>query len=76
MPRGKQIHYRIEHHTNGQVEVVGHGYADLVYAQTFALARHRARLLSEHATGYLCLIEEETDRELDRRNLFPDPDGL
>jgi hypothetical protein len=68
--------YRIEHHSNGQVETIRLGYNNLGYCLTFALPRHQARLLSAHATGYLCLIEEETGKELARLPLFPDPDGL
>jgi hypothetical protein len=74
--RSPKARYRIEHHSNGHVETIRLGYNNLGYCLTFALPRHQARLLSQHATGHLCLVEEESGKEISRVYLFPDPDGV
>ena len=60
--------YRIEHHTNGTVTVLG--YSD-DWAMT-ALAPYAIDLLTQHEAGLLLLIEQASGRVVDRRSLWPE----
>ncbi len=60
--------YRVEHHANGTVAVLG--YSD-EWAMT-ALAPYAIDLLAQHETGHLVLIEQGSDRVVDRRSLWPE----
>ena len=60
--------YRVEHHTNGAVAVLG---VTDDWAIT-ALAPYAIDLLAQHATGQLVLIEQATGRVVDRRSLRPE----
>lgn len=63
-----QARYRVEHHTNGTVEVLGETDD---WAMT-ALAPYAIDLLAQHETGQLLLIEQATGRVVDRRSLWPE----
>ena len=60
--------YRVEHHHDGTVEVLG---VTDDWALT-ALAPYAIDLLAQHATGQLVLIEQATGRVVDRRHLRPE----
>ncbi len=60
--------YRVEHHTNGSVTVLG---VTDDWAMT-ALAPYAIDLLTQHETGQLVLIEQVSDRVVDRRSLWPE----
>ncbi len=62
--------YRIEHHTGGQVIVLS--FTSAWDAVSTALAEYAPRLLAEHATGELCLIEQATGRVVAHRDLWPE----
>ncbi len=64
----EQARYRVEHHANGEEEVLG-GTDD--WAMT-ALAPYAIEHLAQHATGQLLLIEQATGRVVDRRSLWPE----
>ncbi len=61
--------YRVEHHTNGTVVVLG--FTD-DWAMT-ALAPYAVDLLATRTTGQLLLIDQASGRVADRRSLWPDP---
>ena len=63
-----QPRYRVEHHTNGTVVVLG--YSD-DWAMT-ALAPYAIELLARHETGQLVLVEQASGRVVDRRGLWPE----
>ncbi len=64
----EQARYRVEHHANGTVAVLG--YTD-DWAMT-ALAPYAIDLLAQHETGQLVLIEQASGRVVDRRSLWPE----
>ncbi len=63
-----QARYRVEHHINGTVEVLG---VTDEWAMT-ALAPYAMELLATHETGELVLIDQATGRVVDRRSLWPE----
>jgi hypothetical protein len=64
----EQARYRVEHHANGTVAVLG---VTDDWALT-ALAPYAVELLAQHETGQLVLIEQATGRAVDRRRLWPE----
>ena len=60
--------YRIEHRIGNRVEVLG--YAD-GWSSTM-LAPFAVRLLADHATGELLLVEQATGTVVARRYLWPE----
>ena len=63
-----QPRYRVEHHTNGTVSVLG---VTDDWAMT-ALAPYAIDLLAQQKTGHLVLIEQASGRIVDRRSLWPE----
>ncbi len=63
-----QARYRVKHHANGTVAVLG---VTDDWAMT-ALAPYAIELLAQHATGQLVLIEQTSGRVVDRRRLWPE----
>ncbi len=61
----KQPRYRVEHHANGTVAVLG--FTD-DWAMT-ALAPDAIDLLAQYKTGQLLLIKQASGRVVDRRSL-------
>ncbi len=66
-----QTRYRVEHHQDGKTEVLG--FTD-DWAMT-ALAPYAIDLLAQRQTGQLVLIEQATERVVDRRSLWPEVSG-
>ncbi len=64
----RQARYRIEHHRDGTVKVLG---VTDDWAMT-ALAPYAIDLLAQHETGQLLLIEQASGRVVDRRSLWPE----
>ena len=60
--------YRIEHHANGTIAVLG---VTDDWALT-ALAPYAIDLLAQQATGQLLLIDQASGRVVDRRSLWPE----
>ena len=65
----KTPRYRIEHHTQDTLTVLGETDD---WALT-ALAPYAIDLLVAHAPGELVLIDQATGRVVDRRSLWPEP---
>jgi hypothetical protein len=67
----EQARYRVEHHTNAMVAVLG---VTDDWAMT-ALAPYAIDLLAQQETGQLVLIEQASGRVVDRRRLWPEASG-
>ncbi len=63
-----QPRYRVEHHANGTVTVLGETDD---WAMT-ALAPYAVDLLATRTTGQLLLVDQASGRVADRRSLWPE----
>ena len=64
----EQARYRVEHHTDGTVAVLG---VTDDWAMT-ALAPYALDLLAQHQTAQLLLLEQASGRVVDCRSLWPE----